>query len=371
MTKRPDSSPPAGSWYRHHRDLAWRCAAPVGAAEFHRSLAGYAPTPLVDMPGLAAAAGVGRVFAKDESSRLGLPAFKALGASWAIRRVLNELPPGATVTIVTATDGNHGRAVARFARLFGQSAAIYLPRGVHPAAVALIEGEGARVVQVDGSYDEAVAAAAAAGSAPDHVLVQDTAWDGYERIPGWIVDGYDTLLVEVDDQLRAVGAGEPGLVIVPTGVGSLLQAVLAHYRSRPAPSATAVVAVEPTAAACLPPSLAAGRMVTVETGLTSMAGLNCGTPSYLAWPYVSGGLDAVATVTDDESTRAAYDLADLGVSAGPCGAAALAALRRITAGGHRDDIRLGGESSVVLLVTEGAASNPVPPRPAGLGESAR
>jgi diaminopropionate ammonia-lyase len=196
-------------WYAHRRDPAWSCAAPAGAIAFHRSLDGYAPTRLVELPELAAATGVGRVFAKDESTRLGLPAFKALGASWAIRRVLDEYPPGARLTIVTATDGNHGRAVARFARLLGQSATIYLPRGVHPAAVAAIAGEGARVVHVDGVYDEAVAAAAAAADRPGCVLVQDTAWGGYERIPGWIVDGYDTLLVEVDEQLRAAGAGSP------------------------------------------------------------------------------------------------------------------------------------------------------------------
>jgi diaminopropionate ammonia-lyase len=350
-------------WYAHRRDPSWSCAAPSGAIAFHRSLDGYAPTRLVELPAMAAAAGVGRVFAKDESTRLGLPAFKALGASWAIRRVLDEHPPGVHLTIVTATDGNHGRAVARFARLLGQSATIYLPRGVHPAAVAAIGGEGARVVHVDGVYDEAVAAAAAAADRPGCVLVQDTAWDGYERIPGWIVDGYDTLLVEVDEQLRAAGAGQPDLVLVPTGVGSLLQAVLAHYRSRPEPTATAIVAVEPTAAACLPPSLAAGRPVTVATGRTSMAGLNCGTPSHLAWPYIVGGLDAAATVTDDESICAAYDLAALGVEAGPCGAAPLAALRRIAADGHARELRLGADSTVVLLVTEGSSSNPVPPLP--------
>lgn len=362
-TVRDDGTAAAGRWYAHRRDRAWSCPAPSTAIDFHRSLGGYAPTRLIELPEMAAEAGVGRVFAKDESTRLDLPAFKALGASWAIRRVLDEHPPGTRLTIVTATDGNHGRAVARFAGLFGQSAAIYVPRGVHPAAVAAIEGEGARVVPIDGSYDEAVAAAATASDAPGHVLVQDTAWDGYERVPGWIVDGYDTLLAEVDDQLRQAGAGAPGLVLVPTGVGSLLQAVLAHYRSRSDPAATAVVAVEPTAAACMPPSLAAGRPVTVDTGTTCMAGLNCGTPSSLAWPYILRGLDAAVSVTDDESVGAAYDLADLGVAAGPCGAASLAALRSIVRGGHASHLRLGPESTVVLLVTEGAASNPVPPLP--------
>jgi diaminopropionate ammonia-lyase len=350
-----------GRWYAHRRDPDWSCPPPASAIDFHRSLDGYAPTSLVELPQLAAETGVGRVFAKDESSRLGLPAFKALGASWAIRRVLDEHPPGTQLTIVTATDGNHGRAVARFARLLGQSATIYVPRAVHPAAVAAITGEGAQVVHVDGVYDDAVAAAAAAAEAPGSVLVQDTAWEGYERVPGWIVDGYDTLLAEVDEQLGAAGAGAPDLILVPTGVGSLLQAVLAHYRSRPQPAATAVVAVEPTVASCIPPSLAAGHPVTVRTGHTSMAGLNCGTPSLLAWPYIVGGLDAAISVSDDESTHAAHDLAALGVGAGPCGAAPLAALRRIVADGHAGELDLGSDCTVVLLVTEGAESNPVPP----------
>lgn len=355
MTPQPGNGP-AEAWYLHRRDPAWSCPAPASAIDFHRSLAGYAPTPLVALPGLAAATGVGRVFAKDESSRLGLPAFKALGASWAIRRVLDEHPPGARITIVTATDGNHGRAVAHFARLLGQSATIYLPTAVHPEAAAAIAGEGAQVVHVDGVYDDAVAAAAAAARADGSVLVQDTSWPGYERIPRWIVDGYDTLLVEAGEQLRAAGAGAPDLVLVPTGVGSLLQAVLAHYRSRPAPATTAIAAVEPTVAACLPPSLAAGRPVTVATGRTSMAGLNCGTPSQLAWPYIAGGLDAAITVTDEESTYAAHDLAVSGVQAGPCDAAPLAALRRIAADGHGGELRLGPDSTVLLLVTEGTAS---------------
>lgn len=351
-------------WYAHRRDRTWTCAPPTSAMDFHRSLAGYAPTALVDLPGLAAECGFGRVFAKDESSRLGLPAFKALGASWAIRRLLDQQRPGSRLTIVTATDGNHGRAVAWFACLLGQSADIYLPRDVPAVAVAAIAAEGARVVHVDGVYDEAVAAAAAGADAPGYALVQDTAWPGYERVPGWIVDGYDTLLVEIDDQLAAVGVDLPALVVVPTGVGSLLQAVLAHYRSRPNPSATAIVAVEPTVAACMPLSLAAGRPVTVETRPTIMAGLNCGTPSYLAWPLIHGGLDAAVNVTDDESTVAAHDLAAQGVAAGPCGAASLAALRRIAAGGHGRELGLTSDSTVVLLVTEGASSNPVPAMPA-------
>src|SRR5262245_44919571 len=129
--------PPPTRWYAHQRPAGWRCAPPSRAAlDFHRGLPGYAPTRLVDLPALAAELGVGHVLVKDESSRLGLPAFKALGASWAVHRALHEhTGAGRRMTVVAATDGNHGRAVARFARELGHEARIVVPSGVHPSAM--------------------------------------------------------------------------------------------------------------------------------------------------------------------------------------------------------------------------------------------
>ena len=188
------------SWYFSPAARDWTGpSAPCGAYAFHRSLPGYAPTPLVPVPAIAAELGVGRVLVKDEASRLGLPAFKILGASWACRQVL-ERHPGAT--LVTATDGNHGRAVARMAAQFGVGATVFVPAVMLPEAAARIAGEGAQVVWVDGDYDAAVRRAAEyAGAQPGRALVQDTAWDGYQEVPAWIVEGYQTLLQEVDAQL--------------------------------------------------------------------------------------------------------------------------------------------------------------------------
>src|SRR6185437_2606386 len=170
------------------RDPTWTGTRPPAAArDFHRSIPGYAPTRLAVLPDLARKLGVARLLAKDESNRLGLPAFKALGASWAIHRALRERPPTGPVTIVTATDGNHGRAVARFARQFGHRAAIFVPDGIHPAAVQAIRDEGASVTHVRGDYDAAVQVAASKADA-ETLLVQDMAWDGYEDIPSWIVE---------------------------------------------------------------------------------------------------------------------------------------------------------------------------------------
>jgi diaminopropionate ammonia-lyase len=327
----------------------------------------------VELPSLAAELGVQRVFVKDESSRFGLPAFKILGASWAVATLvwervgragtptldgLRTVAAELEVTLVTATDGNHGRAVARMATLIGLPVRVFVPRGVSAAAVAAIAAEGAIVTAVEGSYDEAVAQAALAVAGPEFALVQDTAWPGYEDVPARIVQGYATLLAEVDDQLRAAGAGDPTLVIVPVGVGSLAQAVVTQYRSRGTHRPAGVLSVEPDTAACVLHSLLAGGLRSIETGATTMAGLNCGTPSSLGWPILLAGLDAAVAVDDAAAARAVADLAALGVSSGPSGAAALAGARAALSGPGRSDRRtalgLALDSVVVLLNTEGA-----------------
>ncbi|WP_053175652.1 pyridoxal-phosphate dependent enzyme [Nonomuraea sp. SBT364] len=345
------------TWYARPAARSWTCEpAPAGVREFHAALAGYAPTPLTETPGPAAGLGVACLLVKDESSRLGLPAFKALGASWAIHRILAARPGDDPVLLVTATDGNHGRAVARMARLFGQRARVFVPKGVHPAAVAAIAAEGARVTEVGGDYDEAVRGAARAADEPGAVLVQDTAWPGYEETPGWIVEGYSTLFAELDEQLP----GTPDLVVVPAGVGSLAQAAVRHYRA--GTGAPALMTVEPDSAACVLASLLRGAPVSVETGGTIMAGLNCGTPSSLAWPYLRDGLDAAVAISDADSAAAARDLAADGIAAGPCGAAALAGARAALTGegaeARRAALGVGPGATVVLLSTEGPDANP-------------
>ena len=336
------------SWYSRPAARHWSSAVgPSDARSFHRSLPGYAPTPLVDLPTLADELGVGRVLVKDESSRLGLPAFKVLGASWACRQVLDRAP-GAT--LVTATDGNHGRAVARMASVFGTTATVFVPRVMLRGTADLIAAEGAEVVWVDGDYDEAVRVAARyAAGGPARELVQDTAWEGYEDVPAWIIEGYQTLLEEVDDAL----GGGPDLVAVPVGVGSLAQAVVTHYR-RPGADHPRVLSVEPDTAACVLTSLTNDRPASVPTGATVMAGLNCGTVSAAAWPVLWAGCDAAVAVTDDEARRASADLWDLGISSGSCGAATLAGVREALGDpARRADLDLTTESTIVLLSTEG------------------
>ena len=332
---------------------------------FHPGLPGYAPTPLTEVTALAAELGVGRMLVKDESARMGLPAFKVLGASWAVHQVLSRRPAEGVLTLVTATDGNHGRAVARMARLFGHRAHVFVPGGVHPTAVAAIAAERAQVSEVGGTYDQAVRLAAEAAGQPGMTLVQDAGWPGYEQIPAWVVEGYSTLFTEVDTQLSEAGVATPALVVIPAGVGSLAQAGIIHYRSRPDSSATALLTVEPGTAACVLASLARGKLGTISTSQTIMAGLTCGTPSMLAWPYLRDGLDAAIAVADADSVLAARDLAGYGIPAGPCGGASLAGARAALTGegseARRASLAIGPDATVVLLSTEGSAANPVPP----------
>ncbi|ADB35918.1 Pyridoxal-5'-phosphate-dependent protein beta subunit [Kribbella flavida DSM 17836] len=321
-----------------HRSPAarsWRTTpAPTEVLAFHQGLSDYAPTPLHAVPALAGELGVGRVLVKDESHRLGLPAFKALGAWWAIHRALQDHP--GTEELVTATDGNHGRAVARRARMLGLRSHVFVPDVVSSTAIDAIRSEGAKVTVLPTSYDAAVVAAASAVTGRQ-LLIQDSAWPGYEVIPQYIVDGYSTLFREIDVR--------PDLVVVPMGVGSVAQATVTHYRSTD--SAPAVLGVEPARAACITSSLLAGQPVTVETSTTVMAGLNCGTPSSLAWPVLRDGMDVSVTVEEDEAIRAVEDLAAASISSGPSGAATLAGLRAA-----RDALELTCDSTVVLLSTE-------------------
>ena len=374
----PPGCPP---WFAHPDARTWTCA-PTPTTEvkaFHAGLPGYAPTPLTEVPAIAAELAVGRVFVKDESARMGLPAFKVLGASWAVHQVLARRPATAALTLVTATDGNHGRALARMARLSGQRARVFVPSGVHPTAVAAIAAEGAQVTEITGTYHDAVRLAAEAADRPGATLVQDAGWPGYEQVPGWIVEGYSTLFAEVDEQLADAGAAEPALVVIPAGVGSLSQAGIIHYRSRPDSRRTALLTVEPGTAACVLASLVRGELGTIPVSETIMAGLNCGTPSMLAWPYLRDGLDAAVAVADAGSVTAARDLAGHGILAGPCGGAALAGAEAALTGegaeGRRAALAVRPDATVVLLSTEGSAANPLPasepdsrrPAPSGCG----
>lgn len=336
---------------------------------FHRRLPDYAPTPLVDAGSLATRLGVSHLYVKAEHERFGLPSFKMVGTSWATYRVLVErlghepepwrdladladaCEPLRPFALASATDGNHGRAVARLARLLGFECRVFVSTGLPEARRRAIEGEGAHVTVVDGTYDDAVARAALEES-DRCAVVSDTSWPGYEQVPAWVAEGYSTIFWEVDEALEARGLPPVDAVVVPVGVGALASAAVRHYR-RPG---VVVLGVEPRAAACVLESLRAGEIRQVPGPHDSiMAGLNCGLPSRIAWPALREGLDAVVAIEDDAARRAVRSLASVGVVTGAAGAAALAGLTELAGSGDASRLGLGPDRNVLVLATEGAS----------------
>jgi diaminopropionate ammonia-lyase len=346
---------------------------------FHRRLPGYEETPLVDAPKLAGALGVGKVYVKDESNRLGLPAFKVLGASWAVYRALEErlgedfgdweeiweleehLEPSLPLSLVAATDGNHGRAVARVARLLGLGAKIFVPGDMATARRKAIADEGAEVIVVDGTYDEAMERSA--GEAGERALViSDMSWPGYERIPSWVIEGYSTMLWEIDDELQRRSEVGPDLVVVQVGVGAFAAAVARHFRRPRASPHPKLMSVEPASADCLLESVEAGSIVSVPGPHDSiMSGLNCGKPSLVAWPTVSRGIDLHIAVNDEPAREAMRLAAESGVVSGETGAAGLGGLLELMRAGGEEAARkaLGvGEETRVLIFNCESATDP-------------
>jgi diaminopropionate ammonia-lyase len=305
------------------------------AGRFHRSMHGYAPSPVADAPGVAAELGLRRLVVKLETERLGLPSFKVLGASWATCRALSRHAgrdePVSTfaqlrelaaafdgLTLVAATDGNHGRAVAHMARLLDLEATILVPGHTAKARTDAIAGEGATVEVVRGSYDDAIKASAALAD-DAHLVISDTSWLGYEDIPDWVADGYSTVFDELDEQLDEI----PPLVAIQIGVGALASAAV---RALAGPGRV-LVGVEPADAACALEAIRAGEPVLVAGPHRSlMAGLNCGTASLVALPDMQAGIAAFCAIDDRAAERAVQLLLDDGLACGETGAAGVAGL---------------------------------------------
>ena len=317
------------------------------ALAVHRRLPGYQVSPLIDLPAIAAQLGLERLWLKDESRRMGLPAFKILGASWAvinavqqrletaaddwstIDELARQAEPLHPMTLACATDGNHGRAVARTAKWLGFGAIVLVPRDVATARIEAIRSEGAEVRIIDGSYDDAVDASANLAS-ERCLVISDTAWPGYEDVPRWVIEGYSTIMWEIDDALAELGEPGPDLFAVQIGVGALASAVVRHFRRADVELRPVIIGVEPTRAACMLASIEAGEPVQIPGPHDSiMSGLNCGVPSPLAWPAVSQGIDRFVAIEDERACVAMRDLAASGVVAGECGAAGLAGLQTL------------------------------------------
>jgi len=303
-------------------------------AGFHRSISGYRETPLVPLPGLAEKLGVGKIICKDESMRFGLNAFKGLGASYAIHRLLME--DDKISTFCTATDGNHGRAVAWASSLFNRKAVVFVPGHTVDARIRNIKGHGAEVIRVNGDYDETVSTAREQADMNGWRLVQDTAWPGYTDIPSMIMSGYLTAFTESEESVHPAGLPGIDIVFLQAGVGSFAASAAWYYLNRYGKNRPRLVCVEPSESDCLLRSCRqAAPSTTRKSQKTIMAGLNCGTASLTAWPVLERGIDLFLSIDDryaEDAMRSLYHPVngDTRIISGESGAAGMAALIAMT-----------------------------------------
>lgn len=355
------------------------------ARKFHESFPQYSKTPLAKLDNMAHYLGLKEVYVKDESYRFGLNAFKVLGGSFSMARYIakqtgrdvSELPYNVLTsdklkeefgqaTFFTATDGNHGRGVAWAANKLGQKSVVLMPKGSTQARLQNILKENAKATIEEVNYDECVRMAAAmAAKTPNGVMVQDTAWEGYEEIPSWIMQGYGTMAMEANEQLEEYGCNRPTHVFVQAGVGSLAGAVQGYFANKYPDNPPTVVVVEAEAAACLYKGAKAkdGKPRIVDGDMqTIMAGLACGEPNTISWDILKNHVKVFTACPDWVAARGMRMLAapikgDPQVTSGESGAAPFGVLSCIMTMPEykdlRDVLKLDENSKVLLFSTEG------------------
>ncbi|MCO6423203.1 diaminopropionate ammonia-lyase [Sinorhizobium meliloti] len=339
--------------------------------------ANHKPTPLQSLSGLAGKLGVASIHMKDEGFRLDLGSFKALGGSYAVIRLvleeasrqfgkpvdIGELDTAAVrriaegMTVACATDGNHGKSVAAGAQLVGAKAAIFVHSGVSDERVAAIAQYGAEMIRIEGTYDDSVAAAERICKENGWIVVSDTSWPGYERIPGLVMQGYTAMLREAVAGLPQA----PTHVFMQAGVGGLAAAVAGYFDIVFGNARPRFVVVEPDRAACLFASARAGRLVKVDHDEpTIMAMLECYEPSLVAWRILARKADAFMTVSEEEAAETMRSLArpvagDPAIVAGESGGAGLAGfLNAMKDSEKRAALGLDANSRIFVINTEGA-----------------
>jgi len=356
---------------------------------FHAGIREYRVTPLLRLPARSKSLGIADLWIKDEATRFALKSFKALGASWAVARLLGERlgrsaentptfeelrDPEARrrlgrLTLTTATDGNHGKGLAWVASQLGHHAVIFMPETASLARIEAIENLGARVVIVPGTYDDAVRQAAAEAGKQNRVLVSDTSWEGYRDIPAWVMQGYLTLFDEIAEEWTRQSATGPDVVLLQGGVGALAAAGVMYFLHRYPGRDIRFVVVEPETAACLLES--ARSRERQPTGVpgnlhTIMAGLACGEPSPLAWEILREQVHAFLSIPDFLAAEAMRLLAapeggDAALTAGESGAASLAGLMALLRLDPFQDLRerldIDRRTNVLCINTE-ADTNP-------------
>ncbi len=373
------------------------------ARKFHRQIPGYKMSPLRSLPNLAHLFGVGGIWVKDESCRLELNSFKVLGGSFAIYRFIQErlsLPAErltyeyltssevkealGEITFASATDGNHGRGIAWASKTLGFNCEIYVHSETSQRRIDAIKNYGANVKVIEGNYDDAVRQIVIDAEKHGWEIVSDTSWDDYTEIPAWIMQGYTTMMAEIQEQLSGQGIIKPTHVFVQAGVGALAAAVIGYYHSLFGNDAPKCIVVEPEDAACIYESARHkdGKIHNVEGDLnTIMAGLACGEPSPIAWDILKETADAFVSVPDYVAAKGMRIYAtplkdDPFIISGESGAVTLGALVAILKERGveelRDCLKIDKNSEILFINTEGntdpvlfkqiiwEGSNPVP-----------
>ena len=364
---------------RYSRTRLFSLTEAEKALRFHESIPSYKETSLVSLKDAAKENGVKAIYVKDESSRFGLKAFKGLGGSYCMFRILCEKlgldesssdyttflreeirKASSQIEFVTATDGNHGKGVSWAAKLFGCKAHVFMPKGTVEARRKAIEEAGSAVAEItDWNYDRTVQHAAALAEKNGWILIQDTAWDGYETYPEWIIDGYLTMAAETITQMnRAL----PTHIFLQAGVGAMAGGIEAFFMNLADDFLPLVTIVEPDEAACIYQSVLAGdgeMHPHAGDSVTIMAGLNCGTPCKVVWPVLrdcSACFCACKDSVTEQGMRAYANPvgSDPAVVSGESGAVTYGLLLSILQSDELRRLFHIDENSVILLIsTEG------------------
>ena len=354
---------------------------------FHKSFDEYSLTPLHELENLAKYLGIKNIFVKDESYRFGLNAFKVLGGSYAIGKYLadklgldisevsfdylrspevkKEL---GEITFVTATDGNHGRGVAWAANQLGQKSVVYMPKGSSEIRLANIRKEGSDASIIEGNYDDAVRLSDEMAKKHGWVVIQDTAWEGYEDIPKWIMQGYGTLIHETMEQLLEYKVEKPTHILLQAGVGSFAGTIQGYLAAKFGEARPITLVVEPDEAPCLYNSSISGeREIVTGTMSTIMAGLACGEPNTISWDVLHDYSDGYLSCPDYVAARGMRILAaplqgDPQIVSGESGAVGTGVISLFMEREEYAEIRKLlklDENSIVLVISTEGDTDPI------------
>ncbi|MBN7573015.1 MAG: diaminopropionate ammonia-lyase [Clostridium beijerinckii] len=354
------------------------------AQKFHSNFHNYSMTPLTELKNLASTLGVSNIYVKDESYRFGLNAFKVLGGSYAIGNYIAEklgqdidnLPYDkitsdevkkelGDITFITATDGNHGRGVAWTANRLRQKSVVYMPKGSSLERLNNIKAEGADASITDMNYDEAVRFSNDLAEKNGWVMVQDTAWEGYEKIPTWIMQGYTTMAYEVYMQLQEMKEDMPTHIFLQAGVGAFAGAVQGFFASVYGEKRPITTIVEPNKADCIYRTSEKndGKLHFVTGDMdTIMAGLACGEPCRIGYEVLRDYSDNFVSCPDYVTAKGMRVMgnpveSDKKIISGESGAVTIGLIAEIFENKDlqwlKEELKLDENSRILCFSTEG------------------